>query len=270
MEKIELKDLNLALLTKMKSQGTKSIIYEYGNICLKLFNDLTSEEQYAMYKKLLEMEELNINGVLFPKALIMDNNQLKGYIMDNFKDSLSLYDYFTSERFVNCKDIFSAVKKSSLILRDIHSKGIICEDLSFDNILIDKKGNIKYCDIDSWYYKGYMAPYISLLLKSFLIDYRKINNNLISKNMDRLSLMLAFFYLMYLKELPALTKKDYRLLSLIKTLRNMQEYGDILINKKNTIPNIPYLDSLIDDKDDYVIDRLKQLGLKERILKKYS
>lgn len=46
--------------------------------------------------------------------------------MDNFKDSISLYNYFFASRHINCKDILPKLKQASLILREIHNNGIIC------------------------------------------------------------------------------------------------------------------------------------------------
>ncbi len=268
MEKINLDDIDFSKLTKLKNQGTKSIIYRDKNICFKIFKYLYDDEKEALYKKFLEIEGISIKDVLLPKSLIMKNDKLQGYTMENFKDSMSLFDYFTSTRYVNCKDILAAFEKSSLILRDIHNTGIICQDLSFDNILIDKWGNIKYCDIDGCYYNKNMSPFISALLKSFLIDFKNESSCNISKNTDRLSLMLSFFYLMFAKELQTVTKKKYNLLSTnIKTLKNMREYANVLVDVKSNIPKIPYIDELIDKADDYVIDRAKQMGIKQKIFK---
>ena len=42
----------------------------------------------------------------------------------------------------------------------------------------------------------------------------------------------------------------------------------MLLDRKNPIGEIPYLDELIDTDDDYVYDREKQLSLVKRLLKK--
>lgn len=270
MEKIKLSDIDLSSLTKSKNQGTKSVLYENGDTCIKIFNDSSEDEKVLLYRKFLEMEELSISDVLFPTGLIVEDDKLQGYIMENFKDSINLYDYFTSSRYVNCKDIFKAVKKASFILRSIHSTGIVCQDLSFDNILIDREGNIKYCDVDGYAYNGNMSPYVSILLKRFLFDYRKDKNCVVSENTDRISFMLSFFYLMYLKEVQEISKRNYRSLSdHIRTLENMRKHVKALVNKRGNLPDMPYMDELIYDTDDYTIDRVKQLSLRQKFLRKF-
>ena len=270
MEKININDIDFSTLQKSKNQGTKSILYENGDFCIKILNSLYDKEKKELYRKFLEMDGISINGVILPKTLIVLNDKLEGYIMDNFKNSTNLIDYFGCNRYVNCKDIFKAVKKTSLILKSIHENGIICQDLSFDNILIDINGNIKYCDIDGCTYKDFTSPFLSLLLKRFLFDYRKENDCCISKNMDRISLMLSFYLIVYTNEIQKISKKKYDMLSNnIVTLENMKKYAKALVNKKISLHEIPYLDELIDDNDDYIIDREKQLSLTQKILRKF-
>ena len=42
----------------------------------------------------------------------------------------------------------------------------------------------------------------------------------------------------------------------------------MLVDRSNSIGEIPYLDELIDPNDDYIYDRDKQLGLVRRIFKR--
>ena len=208
------------------------------------------------------MDGMTIDGVLMPVSLIMQNDILHGYIMKKFKNSTNLNDYFNNTRYINSADILKAIKKASLILKDIHSKEIICQDLSFDNILIDQDSNIMICDIDGCKYKEHSSPFISLLLKVLINDYRK-EPIYVSENTDRISMMISMFYLMYFEEVQKLTEKEYHSLSdNIKTLENARKYANILIDRNSKIFNIPYLDELIDENDSFVIDRNKQLSLK--------
>lgn len=270
MDKIKLTDIDLSKLEFSKNQGTKSTIYIQDNLCIKILDKLYPEEKKLLLKKVSEMDDISIENVLLPKSIIIENGKLKGYIMDNFKNSISLNDYFRTYRYVNCKELFNAIKKASIILKKIHKTDIICQDISFDNILIDKYGNIKYCDIvDSCTYKNYNSPFRSLLLNEFITNYRKEKYYIPSQNMDRVSFMLSFYYLIYLKELQKLSKKQYHSLSdNINTLEITRKYANILVDKKSKIPEIPYMDELIDNKDEYIIDREKQLDLKRKILSK--
>lgn len=273
MNKIKLSDINLSSLEKCKIQGTNSTVYENGDECIKIIDKLYPNEKQALYKKLLDMDGINIDGVLMPIDLIIENDNLCGYTMRNFKNSINLNDYFASTRYVNCADILKAIKKASLILRNIHSNGIIYQDLSFDNILIDKEENVMFNDIDGCQYKEHKTRFVSLLLKRLINNYR---NELvyISEDIDRVSMMISMFYLMYFKEVQKLSKKEYHsLLDNIKTLENSRKYANILVDRNSIISDIPYLDELIDDTDDFIIDRNKQLSLKQRvsnIIRKYN
>lgn len=270
MDKIKLTDIDLSKLEISKNQGTKSTIYIQDNLCIKILDKYLQKEKEILLKKTLEMDGLFIENVLLPKSIIIENEKLEGYVMNNFKNSIPLNDYFGTYRYVNCKEFFNVIKKASIILKEIHKTDIICQDISFDNILIDKYGNIKYCDIvDSCTYKNYNSPFISLLLNEFITNYRKEKYYIPSKNMDRVSFMLSFYYLIYLEQLQKISKKKYHSLSdNINTLEITRKYANILVDKKSKIPEIPYMDELIDDKDEYIIDREKQFDLKRKILSK--
>lgn len=268
MDIIKLSDINFAAFEKMHYQGDNSTIYTNGDICIKRLEDLTREEKGNMKHKLIEMEGISIADALLPKGLILDGDILDSIIIDNFKNSKNFFEKFGRTRYIDCAEMFSAVKKASLILREIHENGIVCQDLSFSNILIDKEGNIKYCDMDSCYYNGIYSPYSSVLLERFMFSFRKEKQYNITKNTDRLSLFLSFIQLLYAREIQKLSSTKYQeLSSRLKTLENCKKYFEILINKRNPIPQIPYMDELIDDSDKGSIDRTKQLSLFEKLMR---
>lgn len=266
MEKIQLKDVDISKLQKLQQQGTNASLYRDGSICYKILDWLYEEEKEQLYKKLFDMDGIKIENVLLPKQLIMQGDKLQGYTMDYFADSLPLSDKFTV-RYVDSKKLFDYVLKASQILRTIHSKKIICQDLSFENILVTEDGNVAFCDLDGCSYKKHVAPFISILMKNFWTDYR--NEKIpVSTNLDRISMMISFYYLLYAKELQFLTKKEYHKLSVkISTLENLKIYAKKLVDKTTPIGYIPYLDELIDTNDDYIYDREKQLSLVRRLFK---
>lgn len=59
-------------------------------------------------------------------------------------------------------------------------------------------------------------------------------------------------------------RKDSFLSDNITTLENIREYVNMILGSK-TLPEILYIDELIDDNDDYVIDRNKQLNLRKKL-----
>ena len=266
MEQIKLKDINLNSLKKLQQQGTKSTIYRNGTSCIKLLDGFYEEEKDALFKKFLDMEGLEIDNVLLPKELIVSNGKLEGYTMDYFP-SVSLNDKF-EVRHVDTKVLFDYVYKASKILREIHRNGIICQDLSFENILVDDNGNVKFCDLDGCSYKDNVSPFVSLIMKRYFIDYRK-EQILLCTNLDRVGMMLSFFFIVYAKELQKLNRKSYsKLAEKSNTLEEMRKYANLLLDRSNPVPAIPYLDELIWLDDDLVYDRDKQLSLFRRLIRR--
>lgn len=265
MEKIRVKEIDLSNLTKLENTGTWGSLFTDNIFVYKFLVDFNLEERKNLEKKFLEMDGISIDGVLMPKSLIVDNNILYGYTMDSFNYSNQLSSKFLN-RYFNCKDLFFYVYKASKILREIHKNGIIYQDLSFENILVDRDERVAFCDIDSCMYKNYSSQFFSVLFKKFLIDYRKekLRNY---EDIDKISMILSFYNLIYMEELNKISKRHYEMLSKnIHTLENLRECFDMLVNRKSTICNIPYLDEVIDFSDDFVIDREKYLTFKQRFL----
>ena len=266
MERIQLKDVDFSKLQKLQYQGTKASLYKDGNICYKFLDGLYEEEKDELYKKMLDMDGIKMENVILPDQLIFEGNKLQGYTMEYFADSMPLSDKFMV-RNVDCKKLFKYVLNASKILRNIHNHGIICQDLSFENILVTDSGSVAFCDLDGCNYGKHIAPFISLLMKNFFVDYRKERISL-STNLDRISMMISFYNLIYEKELQNLTKREYHKLSdKIATLENLRPYANQLVDRTIPIGEIPYLDEVIDINDDYVYDRQKQLSLVRRIFK---
>ncbi len=268
MEKIKMGDIDLSTLQKLQSQGTFSTIYTDGNLCYKILDGLYRDEKQDLYHKFLDMNGINIDNVLFPRDLIVENGILQGYTMDYFKNSICLSDKF-STRYFNCKDLLFYVDKASRILREIHRYGIIYQDLSFENILVNNEGDVTFCDIDGCRYRNHSSPFFSVIFKEFLIDYRK-SKVFNEEDIDKISMILSFYLLMYKQVLQKITKKQYRTLSKhIHTLENLKQCANMLVDKNCTIKDVPYLDEVIDLTDDYEMGREKTLKLSQRILRRF-
>lgn len=268
MEEIKLREIDLSTLQKLQSQGTQSTIYTDGDICYKFLDGFYSNEKIDLYRKFLDLDEVKVNNVLLPQNLIIEDGLLKGYTMRYFKNSMPLSDKFL-KRYFNCNELLTYVEKASRILRDIHSNGIGCQDLSFENILIDNKGNVVFCDIDGCTYKEHHSPFFSILFKEFLVDYRKSRVSTV-EDVDKISMILSFYLTLYGEVLQRITKRQYHTLSdNMHTLENLGEVVNMLVDKKGHIHDIPYLDEVIDLTDDYEIDRKKVLTIKQKIFRKF-
>lgn len=268
MKEIKSKEIDLSTLQKLPSQGTQSTIYTDGDICYKFLDGLYLNEKRDLHRKFLDMDGIKINNVLLPQELIIEDGILKGYTMQYFENSIPLPDKFL-KRYFNCNELLTYVEKASRILRDIHSNGIACQDLSFENILIDNKGNVVFCDIDGCTYKEHHSAFFSILFKEFLVDYRKSRVSTI-EDVDKVSMILSFYLTLYGEVLQRITKRQYHALSdNMHTLENLREIANILVDKKVPIQDIPYLDEVIDLTDDYEIDRKKVLTIKQKIFRKF-
>lgn len=262
MEKIDVKEINLDSMSKLQHNGASSDIYINGDECIKIFTGYYLEDKINIYKKFMEIDGTSISNVLFPKILLMQDNILQGYIMDYFETS-NLYDYFTQSRFIDINEILKATKKASLIIKELHKKNIICQDVSFDNFLIDKEGTIRLCDTDSFSYNGINGSFVSGLVANFIYNFKN-QKIVIDYNLDRLSLLLAMYMTLYHRELEFLTKDQYYLLSdKIQTLSKLERIVKSLLSKDYTY--IPYLDEIIEEEH-YIIDRCTQVS-KQRVLK---
>ena len=268
MDIIKYKDIKLDKSELNKNQGTKSRVYVKNFKCYKIFTDMFDDEKKIIYKKFKEMEGMKIEGVLLPKELIMKDNLLVGYTMDYFSDSIDLYDYFTKDRYQDINEILKTTKRVSKMFKKIHSLGIKLQDVSYDNILIDKKGKIRICDIDSCSYKNYEGSYISMVSHLFYSTCKK-EAPVIDESFDNASLLLSMLLTIYHKMIFEMKNSEYeKMAKKVKTLENLK----YLINKLylEFKPSIPYLDEYICDEDHYIIDRNKQVSLIKRINKDYS
>lgn len=266
MKKINVHDIDFSLLGKMNHQGSKSTMYEDEELCYKILDGLYPFERDLLYRKLMEMDGLKIDKAYLPIDLIVNGETLVGFTLSKFKNSMSIYDKFFGQ-FVDFKELFVYITKACKILREIHNNGIICQDLSFDNILVDDNGNVAFCDLDGCSYNGYESPFISMPMKKLICEYRK-EEFITCENFDRISMLVSFYYLIYKKYLYEISRNNLYLLSKnVETLNKTMLYVESLLKDKEII-EVPYMDELIVQTDDYVMDRQKEFSLFRRILKK--
>ena len=255
MEIIKYNDLDFSKMKKLTSQGSTSTVYETDNHCIKILDKMTPEEKNLIRLKLQEIDGLRIDNVLLPTKFIYNNHSFIGYFMDRFPNSTNLYDNFDQTDIIDFNAFLKALYKTSEIMRDIHNNGIILQDFSFDNILIDKNGNVKICDIDGCSYKGYQGAFMSIIITNYYgIIFRKIFD--INQELDKQSLlfsMLVFIYGTYINKM----KQYDELVDKSKTLQNIRPIFESLIKDLKT--EIPYLDELIDLSDNFSFNRAEQI-----------
>ena len=263
MQEIRLGDINFDSLKKLGGHGSNlTSLYTDGEVCYKIY-----KEDYKLddlYKKFRELDGLEVDGVILPKDLVMNDGKFIGYSMPYFKDSMTLSDKF-SGRFIDKGLMLYAFYTASNIVRKLHEEGVVCQDISLENILIDVHGDIKICDSDSFAYKDYNSESFSRIFCLFLLKYRKQKLNL-WEDIDRLSLILIFYYLLFEREIQQVSKRKYDIASSeIKTVDNLWGIRDILVNKNKVLYNIPYLDEFISFSDSGTFDKNKCLTLRQKL-----
>ena len=267
MEIIDYNDIDFKSLNKFNRQGNSSDLYENNGKLIKIFRSYSNREILKLYKKLEDMDNIKIDGIIKPDAFIVRNymhygeekHDIKGYTMYKFSNSESVNEHFAYLRSYNCSDLFKVLKKASLILQNIHNNDIICQDISFFNILVDKDDydNVKVCDLDACSFKKYSSPTVSYELSyyyNYILDERFVPS---TKNSDKLSMILSLLYLLFSKDIDLITENKYESISSkIDTLNNLKDYFISLKNGKFNLhyDELPYLHELIDDSDDYVIE----------------
>ena len=256
MQIINIHDINLEGFKKLPVQGTFSTTYSHEDTCYKLLDGLYYSERRDLYQKLLRIEadNIKIDNALFPQALIMDGNDLKGYTTPYISDAVNVSEkFYDSPEYLNINEFFKCVIKSDKILRQIHQNGIICQDLTFENILVDSNGGCYFIDFDGCSYKDMKTLFISRMLSNFVVAYRKERIEIIA-NLDRISMMLSFFNIIFGKPIYCVNSFEYKKMSKhINTLNNLEPYVEMLLDKKNPIGYVPYLDEKIDIDDNYFI-----------------
>ena len=268
MNRIKVLDIDFSSLKKMTHQGSRSTIYEDDNICYKMLNldCFFPQELNILERKLMNMDGIKIENAYLPIDLIFNGEKLAGFTLNKFNNSIPIYDKFSNE--IDFKELFKYISKACIILREIHKNKIICQDLSFDNILVDNNGIVAFCDLDGCCYNGYDAPFISMPMKKLICEYR--NENFITcENFDRISMLVSLYYLIYNKYLYKVSRSSYNSLSKnVETINRAMVYVNSLLDKSKSIPEFPYLDELIVPTDDYVMNKAQKLNLFRRILKK--
>lgn len=258
MDKININDINFNKIKMINTEATQSIIYRDIKYYYKIFKYYNHRDSLMLNYLFRELDGINIEGLLLPKYLITDNNNICGYITDNV-GAKSLDMIYTENKNLDCKKFFEIMKKASILLKKLHEEKIVVCDFNISNILVDKKHNIYLCDIESFKYKGVTSDYVSKLLFLFTYEYRNEMID-INENSDRLSLLLEFLQVIYILATYEINNDYYDYYTYINTLNNIKPIFKDIMNQEKDIGEIPYLDELI-TLDNYKINRKKQLEI---------
>ena len=221
---------------------------------------LTDEEKKDMLKKFELIGDIDLDGVLTPIDLIVDGKKLERYSMNFFPYSLNVAEYFRKRKEVKISDLNSIFIRSAKILKGVHDKRLIYQDVSNDNILVSNRtGEVAFCDFESCAYKSINGkkiiegPFYSRDLSDYIEDY-KDDYLSPSTNNDRLSLLLAYLRLIFGENIPNISEYKYDELSdRIHSLRELKNIIEALKERDAVIPEIPYLDDVLEKDESYII-----------------
>ena len=246
MEKINLNDFDFSN-NYIKEPGFENgIVYSNDKERIKMLLNIPYEDKEILLEKLETIEKLNVDGVILPKTLIMYEGYLDGYIMEYPLRAKSFDKMFTSHPYEDIRQMLIAIKRASLVVRNMHKNNIVANDISLNNFVMDINGNVFFTGIETSSYDTYSYPYISKFLKDF-IGNKEID---ITKDTDKLLLVLNAIYLFYLKDIRKLSKIRYRKISKdIQSLQNIEKYAMGLRKKNIDIEQLPYIDELLDLND---------------------
>ncbi len=272
MEKAKFKDLDISSLEKFKYQGGSSTLFQDGDMLIKVLDRFSDAEKKELLKKALKMDGVSLKQVLLPKTLYTTDGKLEAYSIDNYLDSKTLFDFYNDCSYIHCQSLFAPVRDASFILRDIHKNGFCCNDVSFDNILINNKGEVKYTDFfDNCTFGSFSSYHMSRYFFRFMFFYRREHIGPGCSNSDKITFLLNFYELLYQKGIHNISQKQYQALEESSlTLQNAKKYVDLLLDKSKMLPEIPYMDELIDNYDDFIIDRSRQCPLFTKTISKYK
>ena len=248
MKTTRLSSIDFSKMKKLENViSSESTLYIKKTKLLKIYRDLYYCE---LKKKEQKLEELNkigkIASVIIPDEKIISNDGIiAGCVMQYKKDAIPLYDY--KKKHSSFDQYFKIVKDVTATTKTIHEKGIVIADLNFDNIIFDKNMNHYFVDLDSCSISKITWERLSSLLLGFL-NYKniKVTKSIINTNMDRLSLLLSFLYVIFDTPIQYVPINKYDELSeQIILLKDIRKILIDLISKNEAISEIPYIGDYI-------------------------
>ena len=134
------------------NKGGEGTLYKRNNTILKLYNrQITPLKQNKIEHIIDEGTKISTanNYIIFPQSIVTHKSSY-GYTMEKV-NGVTITEALRNKTYLNVlsdnvEDIF---KKILYVVLEMNIRGIVLSDISTDNILIDKYGNIFFCDMDS-------------------------------------------------------------------------------------------------------------------------
>lgn len=243
MDKIDVNEIDFSKLNKLDVESSENTVY-LDDKDEKIYKIFLSKDLDLSKKKEENLEALNdIKGdinIVIPENKIMCNGVLIGTIEryikgDDLRDS-NIYD-----KILFCLDM-------SKTLEEIHKENIVVSDINPGNVRIGEDKKAYYIDILNAGINGSSPLATSKILLNYIRNV-KLDTKNVTKELDRITMMMLIFETLFNKEFYYITYYEYMSRAeKIKTLMDLVSYYEVIrTNQKNI--DMPYLHEIISDCD---------------------
>lgn len=175
---------------KRIGRGCEGKIYRYNNkYSLKIFHN--REFKMDQLQKISAMFNEKDPSFCFPMGFVKDyDGNILGYYTELVKYYKALKDFNSLERYDDLNLIINYIIQADKAIRRAHDNRIILGDIKGDNIMINKKGIIKFVDTNNYKYKDFdfnLKP-----INSMYLNRAYKNNNLKDNDIFIFSLFSLF------------------------------------------------------------------------------
>lgn len=267
MKTIDIKEIQNGNFTELKPSmgGTQARLYTDLKKVYKIYRDeLLKDVPYMreLQSKIKMLSTLyGLDDAVLPIEMIVDKSffgdVFMGYSM-KYLDGVTLHDLYENDKDF---ELFHGLINTSKATKRIHERreNIVLGDANLSNVMLisDDKGKHvipKIVDFDGVQIGGIYNEFIpfSKTLIKFFIDRRESTYTLdITSNIDRLSYLLEFIYILFGANVYELSLQEYDNLSCeIKGLKDIKKIILELRDLDSDIPYIPYLHEVMNEKDE--------------------
>lgn len=141
---------DLKLVKKIASGRSGNIYLTQDGRILKMFTSTSFTYIKDREETLRYLKDIDVKEIVKPKHLVYYDGVFVGYIMEYLPDGASLSQNTAKYSF---EEKIEIIKKIEEVMKKLHKKKIYICDLNLDNIFLDKKGNVRLIDCDSFVIK---------------------------------------------------------------------------------------------------------------------
>ena len=141
---------DLKLVKKIASGRSGNIYLTQDGRILKMFTSTSFTYIKDREETLRYLKDIDVKEIVKPKHLVYYDGVFVGYIMEYLPDGASLSQNTAKYSF---EEKIEIIKKIEEVMKKLHNKKIYICDLNLDNIFLDKNGNVRLIDCDSFVIK---------------------------------------------------------------------------------------------------------------------